>query len=179
MVAQNLVEKCKIKKLLSIRCAIKCSVIIMRSGETFVGMVSMKLLKFAFLMLGVCVMCSAHTSEVKKVSNATITINIYYTGKDDNARKFAEEMEQSGMVDAIREEAGNKRYEYFYPKNDEHTVLLIDAWENQEALDKHHASPMMNKITELRDKYDLCMTVERYVEDISGVPDKDKKFIKK
>ena len=79
----------------------------------------MKLLQFAFLMLGVCIMDSAHTSEVKKISNATITINIYYTGKNNNARKFAEEMEQSGTVAAIRKEAGNRRYEYFYPKNDE------------------------------------------------------------
>ena len=138
----------------------------------------MKLLKFAFLMLGVCIMDSAHTSEVKKISNATITINIYYTGENNNARKFAEEMEQSGTVAAIRKEAGNKRYEYFYPKNDEQTVLLIDTWENQEALDKHHASPMMNKIAELRNKYNLRMKVERYLEDVSGVPDQDKKFIK-
>ena len=138
----------------------------------------MKLLQFAFLMLGVCIMDSAHTSEVKKISNATITINIYYTGKNNNARKFAKEMEQSGTVAAIRKEAGNRRYEYFYPKNDEQTVLLIDTWENQEALNKHHNSPMMNKIAELRNKYNLHMKVERYVEDVSGVPDQDKKFIK-
>ena len=138
----------------------------------------MKLLRLAFFMLGGCIVCSACTSEVKKISNATITINIYYTGKNNNARKFAEEMEQSGTVAAIRKEAGNRRYEYFYPKNDEQTVLLIDTWENQEALNKHHNSPMMNKISELRNKYNLHMKVERYVEDVSGVPDQDKKFIK-
>lgn len=147
-------------------------------NKIFVGVTAMKLLRFAFLMLGVCIMDSAHTSEVKKISNATITINIYYTGENNNARKFAEEMEQSGTVAAIRKEAGNKRYEYFYPKNDEQTVLLIDTWENQEALDKHHESPMMKKIAELRNKYNLHMKVERYVEDVSGVPDQDKKFIK-
>ncbi len=144
----------------------------------FVGVIAMKLLRLAFFMLGGCIVCSACTSEVKKISNATITINIYYTGKNNNARKFAEEMEQSGTVAAIRKEAGNRRYEYFYPKNDEQTVLLIDTWENQEALNKHHNSPMMNKIAELRNKYNLHMKVERYVEDVSGVPDQDKKFIK-
>lgn len=143
----------------------------------FVGVIAMKLLRLAFFMLG-GIVCSACTSEVKKISNATITINIYYTGENNNARKFAEEMEQSGTVAAIRKEAGNRRYEYFYPKNDEQTVLLIDTWENQEALNKHHNSPMMNKIAELRNKYNLHMKVERYIEDISGVPDQDKKFIK-
>ena len=107
-----------------------------------------------------------------------ITVNIYYTGENGNARKFAEEMEQSGTVAAIRAEEGNLRYEYFYPKNDPETVLLIDSWESQEAIDKHHATPMMDKITELRNKYDLHMRVERYTEDTAGVPDKDKNFIK-
>lgn len=108
-----------------------------------------------------------------------ITINIYYTGENGNARKFAEEMEQSGTVAAIRAEEGNKKYEYFYPKDDAETVLLIDSWESQEAIDKHHATPMMDKITELRNKYDLHMRVERYMEDTGGVPDKDKSFIRK
>ena len=107
-----------------------------------------------------------------------ITINIYYTGENGNAHKFAEEMEQSGTVAAIRAEEGNKKYEYFYPKNDPETVLLIDSWESQEAIDKHHASPMMDKISELRNKYDLHMKVERYIEDEFGIPNKDKDFIK-
>ena len=108
-----------------------------------------------------------------------ITVNIYYTGENGNARKFAEEMEQSGTVAAIRAEEGNKKYEYFYPKNDPETVLLIDSWENQEAIDKHHSTPMMDKITELRNKHDLHMKVERYIEDIADIPDKDKGFIRK
>ena len=107
-----------------------------------------------------------------------ITVNIYYTGENGNARKFAEEMEQSGTVALIRAEEGNKRYEYFYSKDDKETVLLIDSWENQEAIDKHHASPMMEKITELRNKYDLHMKVERYIEDEAGMPNQDKNFIK-
>lgn len=107
-----------------------------------------------------------------------ITVNIYYTGENGNARKFAEEMEQSGTAALIRAEDGNLKYEYFYPVNDEQTVLLIDSWENQEAIDKHHATPMMQKIIELRNKYDLHMKVERYKADENGVPAQDKAFIK-
>ena len=43
----------------------------------------------------------------------SITINIYYSGVNGNARKFAEEMISSGIVDDIRAESGNIRYEYF------------------------------------------------------------------
>lgn len=107
-----------------------------------------------------------------------ITINIYYSGTNGNARKFAEEMISSGIVDEIRAEEGNLKYEYFFPMNDSETVLLIDSWENQQALDLHHKSPMMSKIIRLREKYNLSMKVERYVTDESGIPDKEKEFIK-
>lgn len=103
----------------------------------------------------------------------SFTINIYYRGENGNARKFAEEMEQSGLADEIRQKEGNLRYEYFLPMHDEETVLLIDAWQSQKALDEHHASPIMAKITRLRDKYDLHMTVERYTRSEDEIIDHD------
>ena len=106
----------------------------------------------------------------------SITINIYYTGENGNAKAFAKEMTESGIVDRIRAEKGNLRYEYFTPINDEKTVLLIDSWESQKALDIHHASPMMKEIAVLRDKYDLHMRVEQFTE-ISNPG--DEKFIRK
>lgn len=107
-----------------------------------------------------------------------VTMNIYYTGVDGNARKFAEEMVLSGVVSDIRAEDGNLKYEYFFPMDDRETVLLIDSWENQQSIDVHHASPMMKKIIELREKYDLHMKVERYVSDESGISETDQLFIK-
>ena len=47
-----------------------------------------------------------------------ITVNLYYSGVNGNARKFAEEMENSGTADKIRAEKGNVRYEYFFPMKD-------------------------------------------------------------
>ena len=92
-----------------------------------------------------------------------ITVNLRYTGTDGNARKFAEEMISSGTADKIRAEEGNLRYEYYYSLEDPETVLLIDSWCDQTAIDVHHASPMMEIIASLREKYDLHMTVERFV----------------
>ena len=94
----------------------------------------------------------------------SLTINIYYTGKDGSAKKFAEEMVEKGVVDRVRKEEGNEKYEYFFPMDDKETVLLIDRWNNQEALDKHHKSTMMKEIADLRDKYHLRMKVEQFVE---------------
>lgn len=94
----------------------------------------------------------------------SLTINIYYTGKNASARKFVDEMISTGIVDMIRNEEGNEKYEYFFPLDNTETVLLIDRWKNQEALDIHHKSEMMKKIAELRNKYELKMKVEKYAE---------------
>ena len=106
-----------------------------------------------------------------------ITINLRYTGQNGSALRFAEEMQNSGTVDAIRAEKGNLRYEYYQPLDDSETILLIDSWESQEELDIHHRSPMMATIAALREKYDLHMTVERYVSAES--PASEDRFIRR
>ena len=124
---------------------------------------------FVFLLVG--------CSEEKQEKSMSITVNLRYTGTDGNARKFAEEMISSGTVDAIRAEEGNLRYEYYQSMDDPETILLIDSWANQEAIDKHHATPMMDTIAKLREKYDLHMTVERYT--AAETPESENKFIRK
>ena len=106
-----------------------------------------------------------------------ITVNLRYTGKERAARKFAEEMTASGTVSLIRAEPGNLRYEYYQPLDDPDTILLIDSWTDQEAIDVHHASPMMATIAALREKYDLHMTMERYIS--AEAPESDGRFIRK
>ncbi len=114
-----------------------------------------------------------------------ITVNLRYTGKKGAAQAFAREMISSGTVKKIRAEKGNLRYEYYLPFGEERasgdnadTILLIDSWENQEAIDKHHASPMIKTIAELREKYDLHMTIESFISD-ETIPQQDKAFIRK
>ena len=94
----------------------------------------------------------------------SLIVNIYYTGKNGSAKKFAEEMVTSGIVNRVRAEVGNERYEYFFPMDDSETVMLIDKWKNEEALDLHHKSEMMKEIADLRNKYELKMRVEKFKE---------------
>ena len=93
----------------------------------------------------------------------SLTINIYYTGKNGSARAFAKEMVESGLVERIRNEEGNLKYEYFFTMDDEETVLLIDRWKNEDAIEKHHKTEMMSEIAKLRDKYNIHMSVEQFV----------------
>lgn len=123
----------------------------------------------SFLLLAGC-------GNNKQIDDMSITVNLRYTGTDGNARKFAEEMISSGTVDAIRAEEGNLRYEYYQSLDDPETVLLIDSWASQKAIDAHHATPMMATIATLREKYDLHMTVERYTS--ADMPETDNQFIR-
>lgn len=94
--------------------------------------------------------------------NEAITIHIFYTGREGSAREFAREMTESGLVDKIRAEEGNLGYAYYFPADDPETVLLIDRWRDQAAIDAHHKSEMMPAIAQLRTKYHLKMRVERF-----------------
>ena len=109
----------------------------------------------------------------------SIVMNLYYTGESGSAQAFVREMEESGTAAKIRAEEGNERYAYFQPLDDPESVLLIDAWTDQAALDRHHATPMMETIARLREKYGLHMRAERYVSDEAGIPAADARFIRK
>ncbi len=92
-----------------------------------------------------------------------ITVNLYYKGANGNARKFAQEMIASGTVDKIRAKEGNLRYEYFYPVEDTETVLLIDSWKDQKALDGEGFSKIQRHFV---DAITLAMNNDR---DLSGI----------
>lgn len=134
-----------------------------------------KIVLFLFAILLVAG-CRNNYQDNNRDNNMTITVNLRYTGTDGSARQFVEEMISSGTVAAIRAEEGNLRYKYYQSLDDPETILLIDSWENQEAIDAHHASPMMATIAALREKYDLHMTVERY--ERTDTPESENQFIR-
>ena len=86
-------------------------------------------------------------------------------------------LQQITFLTLIRAEPGNLRYEYYRPLDDPGTVLLIDSRADQAAIDAHHASPMMATIAALWEKYDLHMTVERFVG--AEENETDRRFIRK
>lgn len=106
----------------------------------------------------------------------SFSMNLYYKGGNGSARAFAQEMVSNGIADKIRRMDGCLRYEYFVSLSDPETVLLIDTWRDQKALDEYHSSPLMDAVMRLRAKYDLHMKAERYSE--ACMPDEDRSFIR-
>ena len=133
-------------------------------------------MRLHIMIAAACILMTGCSGNVKEAVDMPITVNLRYTGTNGNARAFAEEMMSSGTVAAIRAEEGNLRYEYYQSLEDPETILLIDSWTSQEAIDLHHASPMMETIATLREKYDLHMSVERYIS--AETPETDGQFIR-
>lgn len=74
-------------------------------------------------------------------------------------------MESSGIAGKVRNEKGNLGYEYFFSQKDEETVLLVDKWTDEGAIDVHHKSEIMKEIARLRDKYKLRLKVEKFIKE--------------
>ena len=87
--------------------------------------------------------------------HAQLVINIRYTGQDGSARKYVEEMENSGIAARIRAIEGCLGYDFYFPADDPEGLLLIDSWQNQEALNHYHDAPAMQEAAALREKYRL------------------------
>lgn len=108
----------------------------------------------------------------------TLTFLLTYRGENGRAAAFVRDMETSGIAEVIRQREGNLRYDYFSSISDPETVLLVDSWTDQVALDNHHASPQMAEIIALREKHDLRMTAERLISDEANFSAHDRSFIR-
>ena len=53
----------------------------------------------------------------------SLTVNLYYNGKNGDARKFAQEMEDKGIAGRIRAEEGNEKYD-FISRSARKTLIL-------------------------------------------------------
>ena len=96
----------------------------------------------------------------------SITRIVYYTGENGSARRFVRDMEESGAASLIRREDGNERYEYFFSANDRETVMLVDQWRDQDAINVHEHSLMKKDVLALRKEYGLSIRIERYYSEL-------------
>lgn len=62
---------------------------------------------------------------------------VHYKIKEGMRDAFLSEIKAAGIVEASRKEAGNGRYEYFYPVNDPNQLVLLEVWNTAEDLKNH------------------------------------------
>lgn len=108
-----------------------------------------------------------------------ITVNIYYTGNRGAARKFAEEMTVSGVVDAIRAEAGEPAVCLFLPHGGPGDCAADRQLARSAGFGHPPRLPHDGADRRLREQYDLHMRVERYLSDETPTTSQDEAFIRR
>ena len=85
----------------------------------------------------------------------TYMLTVTYTAKAGCAKKYVEELEASGVADAVRQEDGCLGYDYYFSAKDESTVFLFEEWESQQHQQVHLTQPHMATLKAIKEKYIL------------------------
>ena len=81
-------------------------------------------------------------------------ISVVYTLKNEGDReKAVKEMNDSGVLDAIRKENGCYIYQYYYSAENERTLVLYEKWESAEHQKIHMTQPHMQTAMAIMNKY--------------------------
>lgn len=85
----------------------------------------------------------------------TFMLTVTYTAKDGCAKQYVDEMESSGVAQAVRQEDGCIRYDYYYSAKDENTVFLFEEWQTQQHQQVHLTQPHIATLKQIKEKYIL------------------------
>lgn len=78
---------------------------------------------------------------------------VVQTAKDGCREKFVEELNSSGVTEAIRAEDGCIKYDFYYSENNPNEILLVETWETQQHQQVHLTQPHMDTLRAIKEKY--------------------------
>ena len=81
--------------------------------------------------------------------------NIYVVFKCIPGKReaFVKRVKEEGILDAIRQEDGFGRYDYYFSEKDANELLLIEAWASKDAQQIHLAQPHMAALRAFKAEY--------------------------
>ncbi len=82
-----------------------------------------------------------------------ILLHVTYHLLKENAGEYAQTLEQSGLPAVFRGERGNIRYDYFLPAMRSDQLLLIEAWESEEALCAHMQTEHFQRLSGYKEAF--------------------------
>lgn len=82
-----------------------------------------------------------------------LVLNVYYKAKPGKREEFYQAVQESGVPEASRQEAGNIRYDYFRAEDDPDLLLLVEHWKDQDAFDFHIQQPHFKALGSIKEKY--------------------------
>ena len=81
------------------------------------------------------------------------TIYVKFDCLPQKREAFIQKVKETGILDAIREEDGCLKYEYYLSEKDPNELLLIEQWETKEHQQVHISQPHMAQLREFKGDY--------------------------
>ena len=94
-----------------------------------------------------------------------IVLNVTYKCKNSKRTEFLETIQKEGIDNASRLEEGNLKYEYYYSTSDPDELLLIEKWQNEDAIAFHKNQPHFSRLGELKAEYVNETIIDKFIVD--------------
>ena len=91
-----------------------------------------------------------------------ITLIVTYKCKPHLREHFLEKLITEGLDLACRAEAGNIKYDYYIPTENDEELLLVEKWHDADALSEHGKQPHYLRIGEIKKEFVNDTVVERF-----------------
>lgn len=91
-----------------------------------------------------------------------IILHVTFRTHPGKAEEFVRSVLSEGIAKDSEAEAGNEYYDFYYSAENENEVMLLEKWESQDALDLHCKQAHYKRIGELKDRYVVETSIEKY-----------------
>ena len=95
-------------------------------------------------------------------SENMIVLNVTYKCKPGMREKFLEAIKAEGIDAACRAEAGNIKYDYYRPVDGSDELLLVEKWQDADALAEHGKQPHFARLGELKPVFVEDTVIEKF-----------------
>lgn len=92
-----------------------------------------------------------------------IVLNVTYQCKPDLREAFLERILAEGIDEKSRAEAGNLKYDYYLPFGGGDELLLVEKWQDADALAAHGRQPHFLRLGALKAEYVNETVIEKFV----------------
>lgn len=82
-----------------------------------------------------------------------IVLNVTYSCRPGKRDAFLDAIKAEGLDAASRSEAGNSKYDYYASTQDPDELLLIEHWQDEDALKTHFEQPHFKRLGEIKDEF--------------------------
>ena len=89
-------------------------------------------------------------------------LNVSYKCRPGMRDEFLERIRREGIDAASRAEAGNLKYDYYFPADGGDELLLVEKWRDADALAEHGRQPHFAKLGALKAEYVADTVIEKF-----------------